>query len=481
MKLYCNGVAVATSVIGAKAIATSSSNLRISGDENNHVYFDGLIDEPSVYSRALSAAEIAAIYNAGSAGKCALAPSILLQPQSRAVDPGSSVTFTAAAGGSPPLGYQCQLNHIAIPGATASALTLTNVQASQAGSYLLIVTNAAGSATSSDALLTLLPPPPCTPPVAGLVSWWPGEGGANDVVSTNNGTLQGGATFVAGLVGQAFNFDPASGTVIVPDSASLRLTSQLTIEAWIKTRGTSTDYSIVSKMGGAAGNNGYQFFLSGNTLVGIFNSPGEIWPSARIASGGLIATGVWYHVAWTYDQSAMKLYCNGVAVATNLIGAKAIASSSSSLRISGDGNDHVYFNGLIDEPAVYRRALSATEIAAIYNAGSAGKCPVAPVVHTAPLSQTIECASNVTFSVSATGMAPLAYRWYFGANSISGATNALLTLPNVGFAQAGSYSVIVINAYGYTTGGPVLLTVVDTTPPTITACASNRSFSAGAN
>jgi hypothetical protein len=58
-------------VIGPRAIAVSSTSLRISGADN-HVYFDGLIDEPSVYNRALSDGEIAAIYNAGSAGKCQL-------------------------------------------------------------------------------------------------------------------------------------------------------------------------------------------------------------------------------------------------------------------------------------------------------------------------------------------------------------------------------------------------------------------------
>ena len=44
---------------------------------------------------------------------------------------------------------------------------------------------------------------------------------------------------------------------------------------------------------------------------------------------------MWYHVAFTYDQSAMKLYCNGQPVATNVIGAHAIATSPSELRISG--------------------------------------------------------------------------------------------------------------------------------------------------
>ena len=51
-------------------------------------------------------------------------------------------------------------------------------------------------------------------------------------------------------------------------------------------------------------------------------------------------------------------------------------------------------------------------------------------------------------------MSPLAYQWYFGSNSIPGATNTLLTLTNVGFAQAGNYSVVITNAYGSATGGP---------------------------
>ena len=49
----------------------------------------------------------------------------------------------------------------------------------------------------------------------------------------NNGSVQGGTLFAPGMVGQAFSFNPASGTVVVPDSPSLRLTNQVTIEAWI--------------------------------------------------------------------------------------------------------------------------------------------------------------------------------------------------------------------------------------------------------
>ena len=47
----------------------------------------------------------------------------------------------------------------------------------------------------------------CTPPPPGMVAWWPGEGNANDIRGGNNGTPQGGVTFPAGEVGQAFSFD----------------------------------------------------------------------------------------------------------------------------------------------------------------------------------------------------------------------------------------------------------------------------------
>jgi len=105
-----------------------------------------------------------------------------------------------------------------------------------------------------------------------------------------------------------------------------------------------------------------------------------------------------------------------------------------------------------------------------------------PLIVSAPQSQTVELSSNVTFTVSASGTAPLSYQWRFGTNAIAGATSTNLTLTNVLFAQAGSsYSVLVTNAGGSATGGPATLTVVDTIAPTITVCASNRTLAADAN
>ena len=70
----------------------------------------------------------------------------------------------------------------------------------------------------------------CFSAPSGLISWWPGDGTTNDIVSTNNGTLQGGATATAvGMVAQAFSLDGTNGYVQIPDAPALKPTN-LTVE-----------------------------------------------------------------------------------------------------------------------------------------------------------------------------------------------------------------------------------------------------------
>ena len=80
-----------------------------------------------------------------------VAPFILTQPQSQSQLPGLNSTFTVALGGTPPLSYQWRFNDNDIPGATDSSFTITNVQATNLGSYSVLVTNVAGLTTSSNA------------------------------------------------------------------------------------------------------------------------------------------------------------------------------------------------------------------------------------------------------------------------------------------------------------------------------------------
>jgi hypothetical protein len=79
----------------------------------------------------------------------------------------------------------------------------------------------------------------CVPAPSGMVSWWPGDGDADDIVGGNNGTLQNGATFAPGKVGQAFSFDGANAVVQVANNPAWNFgTSEFTIDAWVNFNST---------------------------------------------------------------------------------------------------------------------------------------------------------------------------------------------------------------------------------------------------
>ena len=233
-------------------------------------------------------------------------------------------------------------------------------------------------------------------------------------MGVNNGTPIG-VTYATGKVGQAFSFDGISGSVVVPDSASLDLASNWTLQAWIYPTGLGGPGGgggIVSKVGGSGGNNGYQFaFANSGTLNCIFNAPGEPWPQNWV-DGGVIDLNTWSHVACTYDNDTLRVYVNGGLVGSTQVGPKSVVNSSSQLRISGDDNGNVFFPGLIDEPAIYNRALTDLEIQAIYNAGSGGVC-AAQDIAVSPASPfnfgSVNVGSSAAqiFTVSNTGTAEL--------------------------------------------------------------------------
>src|SRR5204863_8599234 len=75
----------------------------------------------------------------------------------------------------------------------------------------------------------------CTPPPASMISWWPGDGSANDFQDGNNGTALSGATFAPGIVGQAFLLDGIDDYVDTGNAPNLQVSSgDFTIDGWVK-------------------------------------------------------------------------------------------------------------------------------------------------------------------------------------------------------------------------------------------------------
>lgn len=133
--------------IGAPGVSATS----------NYGYFSGLIDEPTVYGRALSPDEVLAVAQAGASGKCKLPPFITMQPTNQIVVPGGTATFTVGAGGTPTLHYLWRLNGAIISGATRSTLVISNVVTG--GTYLAQIANSFGVVTSRSVQLTVDRPP----------------------------------------------------------------------------------------------------------------------------------------------------------------------------------------------------------------------------------------------------------------------------------------------------------------------------------
>jgi uncharacterized delta-60 repeat protein len=104
--------------------------------------------------------------------------------------------------------------------------------------------------------------------------------------------------------------------------------------------------------------------------------------------------------------------------------------------------------------------------------------PGMPVITVPPLSRDVAAGSTVTFSVTATGDAPLAYQWYFDGNAIGGATSSSYILQNVSPNHAGHYVVEVSNPVGTVVSRSAVLNI--SVPPTIVRQAESQSVLAGA-
>ncbi len=425
--------------------------------DNSDNSFNGGIDELGVYSRALSEAELQAIYAAGSAGKCTAPsqPVVIVPPRSTSAEPGETIQLSVAASGTAPLSYLWRFGESDLPTATSTSLSLTNVQPGQAGEYRVVVTNDYGSVTSVVALISV--PPPCGAWPTGLVAWWRGETNAYDHFGRANGSLRGNTTYASGKAGSGFLFDGSTGRIAVGNPTNLQL-QNLTVEAWIK-RSSDT----ITTSNGSAGifgyiNGGYNCYLGGNAHL-YFGKLGTVaYPSA----GSILGTN-FHHVAWTKTGTTVRFYIDGLLDSTISFTPTFTFTTSALIGAHLDNaSNNSTFLGTIDEVALYNRALSAAEILTLKQAGSSGKCPtnLAPSISQQPAHWTGSPGSNVTISVGVVGTPPFDLRWYRNDTYLTSTTNASLTFSNIQPNNAGNYVLLVTNSAGAVTSSVATVKVV---------------------
>ena len=224
---------------------------------------------------------------------------------------------------------------------------------------------------------------------SGLVSLWSGEGDCSDSANGNFGTLCGNAAFADGKVGQAFSLDGVNSFVKIPQSPNLNLTDQITISFWMK---AAADNSMTTFQGLVAsdfyvieidaqnGRWGVNFALhtTGNQAMdssGISSSVNFSHTSQANASSAPVTPGQWHHIAATYDSANMQLYVDGhpwgkpmheTGTIVPMLPNSFVAIGSEDGRTTCPGCvANRYFKGLIDDVAIFNRALSAEEIQAL--------------------------------------------------------------------------------------------------------------------
>ena len=282
----------------------------------------------------------------------------------------------------------------------------------------------------------------CVPPPSGMVSWWPGDGNANDIQDGNNGTLVNGATFAAGKVGQAFSFDGIDDQVSVGVPNFETPNTGFSIDAWIAPDTIAplsqfqtivhreTNYSSSRTWWLGVDGAGIRFVLFLTATAPNENRVDVIAPS-------VVRTGVFQHVVAVYDGSTASLYYDGVLVKSQVVGS-ANFNTGDPINLGredlGVGVTFNPFDGLIDEVEIYNRALSATEIAAIFNAGSAGKCKASPPtqceLNLAAAQQQIQSLQSQLAAANTT------IQTLQGLNSTLTAANQTLTLANQALTTA---------------------------------------------
>lgn len=253
-------------------------------------------------------------------------------------------------------------------------------------------------------------------PISGLVSHWPAEGTPEDIVGANEGQLRNGASFAPGLSGLAFSLDGLDDYILVPNSSSLNFGLQdFSISLWEKTNfygsGVGTDFLLSKVETGTVGEYSLQYNsnIDGRSLFSVIQQGSWHFVSAgpnlaaRGESGfgqnrslnpkelrarkrppnyfchGLLGDNAWHHVVGVRKGTEIQLYVDCQLVARGgCFGCGTLNTTGSRNVVIGGrenpGSDP-YFKGLIDEVAIYGKALSQAEVRELYSSSSGKECP----------------------------------------------------------------------------------------------------------
>jgi len=440
-----------------------------------------------------------------------IGPLVQEHPADLALYAGRTASFSVSAVGEGTVSYQWRkggvnlANSGTISGVNTPSLLINNVATGNAGNYDVVVSNFNGSSTSVVAQLTVVLPEDAVGnsvlgvnPIAfyrlnetedtstGTAVAHDFAGGFNGVYGAITLNALSGVSGPAPEIGYPGFASPNGAVQFLQGYAD----SQITVEPWRITTNSLTIVAWINPAGPQGSANGIVFHRGTN--VAGFN-----YSTATDVNGNYTLGYTWNNDANTYGWNSGVIAPQNVwslaALVVTPTNATIYVINTSSLVKSSRAYTHVAqtfngttmigndpfapanrgFNGTVDDVAIFGGALSESQLTTLFSAGS-GVSLFIPSITSEPASQNLYEQQTATFTVVASGTAPLHYQWQKWNGSeyasianggrISGATSASLTITNITAADAGDYVVVVTNSLGSAVSATVTLSVMPASP-----------------
>ncbi len=438
------------------------------------------------------------------------------------VTAGQTANFNVAATGRGPLNYQWQRNGVAISGATSSSYTTPAATSSDNGAqFTVLVTNTVGSATSVAATLTVSPasvaPSITTQPASQIAT--AGQTASFSVAATGTAPLsyqwKRNGTGILGATSSSYTTpvttisdNGAQFTVLVTNTAGsmTSATATLTVNAATVAPSITTQPASQTVTAGQTASFGiaatgtaplsYQWQKNGANIVGA-TAASYATPATSTSDSGSTFRVLVSNTAGTATSSAATLTVNSAPMAPSITTQPAsqtvTAGQTASFSVAATGTSPLNYqwqknsvpisgatlsnyttpattssdNGAQFTAVVSNTTGSVTSAAATLTVNAA---PVAPSITSQPSNQTVTAGQTASFSVAATGTAPLSFQWQKNGANIVGATASSYTTPATTTSDTGStFRVVVSNSAGMVTSAAATLTVNAAIPPTFPA------------
>jgi len=320
-------------------------------------------------------------------------------------------------------------------------------------------------ATLSIATVSIAQTIPSYVPTSGLIGWWPFNSNANDESGNGNNGVVNGATLTSNRNGKnssAYSFNGINNNIVIENSSTFNI-NQHTISAWVKIVNGDNYHHIINKVK----ENFYESFnlqINQNSLATWFATGSE--ESHQLKSSIVLNKNQWVNVLMKYNGSKVIFYLNGIQIDSyNRTGTLRLNTNQICIGSSGSAS-HFFFNGSIDDVAIWNRALTDLEIELLYK-----ECNLS--FTTQPSNQSVRSSENAIFNALASSQSAT-YQWQtnpanFGWQNIptnitySGVKTSSLTVKNIQLSNHNQpFRVIVTDGNCIDTSNVALINVIDT-------------------